>query len=280
EPPLFSVQDTPGKGRGLVAARDIPLGTRILAEKPLLMSGMPNVALFERDLIRQVNALSSVERAQFLALHDNFPDEIGYSGIFKTNGIPCGEDSNIGAVYPTISLINHSCLPNTFYCWNFTTEKETVHAIRPIGAGEEITITYTAADLSFSTRQEYFKSSFGFDCKCPLCDLPEEAIKASDDARAKLKILDELAIRMAKISPDRAFRFCYDLYVELHKEFKGYPGGLLSKVYYDAFLLTHADGDAVRAKIFAERTHTMRFICEGTDSKDMMEMVEYVEDPR
>lgn len=35
-PPLFEVTDVPGKGRGLVACKTIPKGTRILAEKPLI----------------------------------------------------------------------------------------------------------------------------------------------------------------------------------------------------------------------------------------------------
>jgi len=39
-PLLYDVRKIPGKGRGLVARSDIPEGTRILSEKPLLM--IPN----------------------------------------------------------------------------------------------------------------------------------------------------------------------------------------------------------------------------------------------
>jgi hypothetical protein len=58
------------------------------------------------------------------------------------NALPCGPNSMIGGIYPTICLINHSCLPNAHNSWNSDTKYKTIHAIRYINAREEITIFY------------------------------------------------------------------------------------------------------------------------------------------
>ncbi|KAH6695496.1 hypothetical protein F5X68DRAFT_186951 [Plectosphaerella plurivora] len=260
EPPMFSIQDIPGKGRGLIASRDIPQGARILSEKPLFQSNSFSAEELERDLIRKVNALNPPQRADFLALHDNFPDSIGFSGIYKTNALPCGEGSTTSGIYPTICLINHSCLPNAHHSWNSATRQETIHAIRPINTGDEIVISYTGPYALSSARLERLQLSFGF--------------------RSIMEMLDAMIVSMAHTNPSRALGVCLGLDLALKDEYQGYPGILAGRLYYDAFQICAADGDRERVKIFAEKTYTSRLMCEGEDSADVEAMKPYMDDPR
>ncbi len=138
---LFEIQSVPGKGK------------RILCEKPLFTT--PNMSprsVMEGNIVTKLKALSKTEQRQFLSLHNNFHGQYPFSGIVKTNALPCGPDSVMGGVYPTICLINHSCLPNAHHNWNSDERCETIHAIRYIKAGEEITISYDKGGPSDSRR--------------------------------------------------------------------------------------------------------------------------------
>ncbi|KAI2617863.1 hypothetical protein GGR54DRAFT_201187 [Hypoxylon sp. NC1633] len=106
-----------------------------------------------------------------------------------TNCLPCGPGSTIGAVYPTIWLISHSCLqmPNTI--WNEDDEVETIHAIRPIIEGEEITIDYCNGGPSHDQKPR-LQSSFGSDRHCTACSLPQQELEASDARRLEIRRLD------------------------------------------------------------------------------------------
>ena len=37
--PVYAVEDVPGKGKGLIATRDIPKGTRIISKEPIITLG-------------------------------------------------------------------------------------------------------------------------------------------------------------------------------------------------------------------------------------------------
>jgi hypothetical protein len=112
EIPLFEIKDIPGKGKGLVARFNISSGTRILCEKPLLTIQPKPREELEPLLAAKLKAMSRASQRQFLALHNNFPGKYPFGGIVKTNALPCGSGSLVGGVYPTVCLINHSCIPN------------------------------------------------------------------------------------------------------------------------------------------------------------------------
>ena len=188
---LYHVQDIPGKGRGLVARSDLAEGTRILCEEPLavLPANMSEEEM-ERQLAHQLRALNKLEQRQFLSLHNNVTGKRVFSGIFKTNALPCGPKSSLGAVYPTICFINYSCLLNSCYSWNAAAQMETVYVVRPIKAGEEITVCYTDPENT-AARQAHLKNHFGFNCSCELCSLSIIDRKASDARRNQIYQLEE-----------------------------------------------------------------------------------------
>ena len=187
--PLYEKRSIPGKGNGLVACADIPEGTRILCEKPLFTL-VSAANMVDNAVLAKVRSLAKDQQRQYLGLHNNYPNNNIFSGIFKTNALPCGPGSPIGGVYPTICLINHSCDSNSHHSWNDMTSSETIHALRDIKAGEEITICYKDPE-TYQARRAELRGSFGFDCDCSLCSLPLEERQKSDARRTRIAQLDE-----------------------------------------------------------------------------------------
>lgn len=265
--PLFEIQDIPAKGRGLVARFHIPVGTRILCEKPLIIVQPKSPNELESILATKLKALSKAEQRTFLSLHNNHPGKRPFSGIVRTNALPCGSDSKVGGIYPTICLINHSCLPNSHNNWNSSAEHETIHAIRPIKAGEEITIPYDRGGPS-AVRKAFLKTAFGFDCECAGCTLPPSEIQASDARRLRIQDLDANIgdPRRMMSNPEKSLGDCHSLLHVLKEEYGGGAGALIPRLFYDAFQISVAHGDLARASIFAEKAYKARVICEGEDS--------------
>jgi len=278
---FFNVQPVPDKGKGLVACVNIDKGKRILSEKPLFTtSNWPSMSLMESGIAAKLKELSKTEQRQFLSLHNNFPGKHPFSGIVKTNALPCGPDSTIGGVYPTICLINHSCLPNAHNNWNSDAKCETIHAIRFIKAGEEITISYDKGSPS-SSRRAHLNSAFGFDCNCSVCILPPADLQASDARRRQIQLLDEAIGDPERVmkSPEESLADCHSLLQVLEDEYKGNAGVLIAKLYYDAFQISIAHGDQARASAFAERAFKSRVICEGEDSPETQRIKSLKENP-
>jgi hypothetical protein len=188
-PPLYKIESIPGKGRGLVASSEIAMRTRILSEHPLFTLASA-VDSLECNVVAKVKTLSKEQQRYYLSLYNKNPEMGIFSGIFRTNALPCGVGSITGAIYPTICLMNHACDPNAHHSWNSATGSETIHALCDIKAGEEITISYNR-DEPASVRRANLKSSFGFDCTCGLCSLPPAEIQHSDARRLRIEELDE-----------------------------------------------------------------------------------------
>ncbi|KAK7424096.1 hypothetical protein QQX98_000706 [Neonectria punicea] len=278
--PLFEVKPISAKGRGLVARVNIPKGTRVLLEKPIFTSQSMSLDLIEKSLASKLKSLSKVEQRQFLSLHNNFPGKRPFSGIMKTNALPCGSDSTVGAVYPTICFINHSCLPNAHNNWNEDKGHETIHAIRPIMAGQEITLPYDKGGPS-SVRQAKLQQSFGFRCDCTICSLPRPELLASDARRSEIQRLDDAIGNPFNMmtNPGASLANCYSLLQTLEEEFRGSPGVLLARVQYDAFQISIAHGDQARAAVFAENAYRSRVECEGEDSPTAQNMKALMQNP-
>ncbi|KAF4626593.1 hypothetical protein G7Y89_g11560 [Cudoniella acicularis] len=143
---MLKIAPVSNKGLGLAATARISKGTRILAEPPLLTYPLSTLlnspALLAEKLIAMhisTLSLSLNQQRSLLSLHNNFPST-PFSGILKTNGLPTKEGE--GGIFITANRINHACIPDIHHCWNSLTEKLTVHAIRDIEEGEEITISY------------------------------------------------------------------------------------------------------------------------------------------
>ncbi|KAF3445707.1 hypothetical protein FNV43_RR10883 [Rhamnella rubrinervis] len=70
-------------------------------------------------------------------------------------------------LYPVISIINHSCLPNAVLV--FEGRSAVVHAVQHIPKDAEVLISYVETARSTMTRQKALKEQYFFTCKCPRC---------------------------------------------------------------------------------------------------------------
>ena len=280
--PLYSIQSIPGKGRGLIACSKIAKGTRVLVESPLLtVTRMASTGILERDIAAKLKTLSKAQQRQFLSLHNNFPGTNPFSGIVKTNALPCGPDSRLGGIYLIICLINHSCIANAHNSWNEVAEHETIHAVRDIEEGEEITIRYDGGEPS-TARRLHLKDAFGFDCTCSLCLLPSDQVEASDARRVKIGCLDYCIgnASTALEKPDDVLAACHSLAVLLKEEYNLSAVALMARLYYDAFQICIAHGDQARASVFAELAYGSRVVCEGEDSAKATRMKGFMSNPK
>ncbi|KAF7561020.1 hypothetical protein G7046_g3146 [Stylonectria norvegica] len=110
----FQITKVPGKGKGMVARRGFTSGTLIISEEPLLT--LPNLPFEQLDgvVAAKLKPLSREDQRRFLALANSIHESFPFGGTARTNILPCGLGDQTGAVYPTISRINHSCDPNTY----------------------------------------------------------------------------------------------------------------------------------------------------------------------
>ena len=185
------VTEIEGKGRGLVAARDIKMGEFIFLDKPAIK--LPNHSPLESDtglseeefdsIMKQVKNLSSEAKRHFYSLEEKKKgkEEIEKRGsitnkelgIFSKNAT--GDQKNM-ALFLNCALLNHSCAPNAAVEPTEDQNNE-VRAIKDISKGEEVTIFYKCFDCNTYTkigwkgneRMKVIKDILGFDCKCCVC---------------------------------------------------------------------------------------------------------------
>ncbi|KAK9993553.1 hypothetical protein SO802_023256 [Lithocarpus litseifolius] len=84
-------------------------------------------------------------------------------------------------LYPVISIINHSCLPNSVLV--FEGRLAVIRAVQHIPQGAEVSISYIDTTGSTMTRQKALKEQYLFTCSCPRCiklgqsdDIQESAV--------------------------------------------------------------------------------------------------------
>ena len=193
----YEARAVDGKGLGLFATRDIHEGERLIAEVPLARWLMPKDAsqqVRRRSFEQLIAEFTPAQRAGFLALshsthHGDASGGRTMMGTWLTNALPINyedgygndETHDEGAVFAVISRINHSCVPNCHHEWNPALGRETIHAIAPIAAGTELTISYLMpAGRPCTERQERLQAQFGFTCDCALCGLCGDAQQRSD----------------------------------------------------------------------------------------------------
>ncbi|KAF7388166.1 hypothetical protein HZH66_010933 [Vespula vulgaris] len=101
------------------------------------------------------------------------------SGIFNTNSFETivvqdkDHYTSLRGLYPMGALLNHACVPNTRHHYD-SQQQLYVIAVRPISAGEEITMTYI--DLFWDTilRRQVLSITKNFFCRCSRCSDPAE----------------------------------------------------------------------------------------------------------
>lgn len=275
---MYKIQDVPGKGKGLVATQAIPKGTRILSEKPIIT--VPGHTTMSSEQLmtlisKQVDALSKNHQQEFLALRNIHPfNDVGqkYLGIILTNGLPANDGE--GGIFLQACRINHACDSNAHHNWNKNIKQHTIHALRDIGKGEEITIYYIGRHRNRETRIRWLQERFGFICSCGLCSLPLDQSQESDKRLERILRLDYLinqgGLEKTFSNPLEMLHYVdhqVRLYNEHDANIPGYP-----RAYSFAAQIAIAHGDLARAQIFVDRALDGRICFEGDDSDKVIKL--------
>lgn len=81
-------------------------------------------------------------------------------------------DKNVStiALFTKCARLNHNCLPNTYASWNTTNNQEALYAIRNIGAGQALTISYEETVGGDSiVRRNFLEQRWKFTSVCRTC---------------------------------------------------------------------------------------------------------------
>jgi hypothetical protein len=283
---MYSIQDVPGKGKGVVAIQRISKGTRILCEEPIITTPQneSDSARLRTSIDRQVNALSKYQRQAFLSMHNihaykNITEQ--YLGIIRTNGLSIGTDGIDGGIFLEACRINHACDNNAQKNWNNNIKRHTVHALRDIEEDEEITIYYLGINKSREARIKALQAKFGFTCSCGLCSLPLKQSQESDQRLEKIYQLESLisqgGLDGILSSPLRTLRYVdqqVDLYIE-----QGPGDSGLSRAFFDAAQIAIANGDLARGRIFIERALSAWQTSSGSDCEEVVQHGYLAHDP-
>lgn len=198
----FEIRDAEGKGKGAFATRTVREGERIIAEAPLARWSVAHEATSEARLqsfsamaaALEPSRVAGLEALSQAALHGG---ERTLMGTWLTNALPINYEGNSeteeAAVFPRIARINHTCLPNCHHEWNPALQMETVHALREIARGEELSICYLLPKgRTRAERQSHLARRFGFRCGCALCTLAGREAEASDARQREIGDLEPL----------------------------------------------------------------------------------------
>lgn len=194
EDPMYTLQEIPGKGKGLIAAQKISLGTRILFEKPVIR--MANSVLDNPTLVasicEQVNSLALEQRQAFLSMQNIYSDEAAsqYLGIFRTNGLPFAAKQVFSLIHVVLTM---TCDDKTLIkSCNVNIEQHTIHVMQETKKGQEITISYVGVLNSRGVRQETLQREFAFNCSRRLGFLPPDQSQESDKRLNEILRLDSM----------------------------------------------------------------------------------------
>ncbi|KAG8780996.1 hypothetical protein FRC15_009113 [Serendipita sp. 397] len=192
--PSFRIAPTHRHGQGAFATKPISIGELIHVEAPLVIQDdMRSAQSILSSLCVQPTTLTQA----YLNLHNAFGDGMEpLLGIFNSNCIPLAPVEPVPTVPDSIlehgvflqlARFNNSCNPNTSLTWDERRSRITVHAIQPISAGAEITISYGQPMFAVkSDRRDYLQRTMGFLCTCSCCSLTGEASSVSDARRTEL----------------------------------------------------------------------------------------------
>ena len=174
-----------GKGRGVMAARDIKMGEVVFVDKPVLkVPRRPNdIWNMLQSLKSQINNMPSEAKIHYDKIPSKEKDICTRAlEIIGDHSKSIGEWS---ILFLNAALINHSCSPNVTgdsFQKNGDAWYE-VRAIKDISKGDEISkfyarcgckemdevFSYKAFGCNTQKRRAVIKKHFRFDCKCGVC---------------------------------------------------------------------------------------------------------------
>ena len=279
---IYIIENSPGKGLGMFATNSIRKGTRILAEKPFFcLSEAPELSLIDpyapNDISEAFDHLTINEQSKYMSLH--CPERSDCSPLVSIYEANCYEMGPGTCICLDASRINHSCIPNAHFSWNDSTKRITVHAVKDIPMGEEVTISYCPAIRTFKGRQSSLKP-YVFTCRCLACQMDTEFGRSSRIRRQQMRNLDhEIADFQHDPSAARAeYGNCNEEPAILRLVNLLNDEGLVyetSRAYHDAAEWAWKQGLRVEALQYASKELDVDLCCVGRDSPSYKETMNF-----
>ncbi|KAG8989488.1 hypothetical protein FRB90_002213 [Tulasnella sp. 427] len=191
-PDVYEVVDVPGRGKGMVARRNIKQGELILTDDPILRyEPDPQEDPIEYVWTQMANLTwEQANEIQSLSYPPATPPRGVPLAIVMTNGYVAGPSM---ALFTKAARMNHACASamNVAHNWRETDEKLYMHALKDIKKGEELFTSYIDSKEPREARMKALKDDYHFECDCPVCSLPEHLSVQSDVKLSNLKELFE-----------------------------------------------------------------------------------------
>jgi len=222
---MYEIRHAGAKGFGVFATRSIPRGTRILAERPAFTvrsesevfaatrrlgeTERRNLMQLSVSPVRQSSVLSWAEAiwhggrevladvlrsaqgdekpANAVSAWGSLMEYPGVLSVFRNNNFDIG--NGVQAFFKDICRLNHACAPNAQGNFNTALGRFTIHAVRPIDAKEEITLSYLAEHGALrDARQSRLLDRYGFLCDCPGCDTAGKRSQEGEERRRRMQV--------------------------------------------------------------------------------------------
>jgi len=200
-----------GKGLGVLAARPLQRGERLLAELPLATLTRRGGRLDQHAFEDVVGTLSPSARAAYFALSQSevlYGSRKSAEGVWRSNAYPTGtlaDGAPQAAVFSLACRLNHSCSPNAHVAWSTNLQRQTVHALRPIKEGDEVLVSYLEPGLARCERRDAIRRKFGFDCACSLCTLHGAELEESDARQRRISQIDSITESCSEANNGRGY---------------------------------------------------------------------------
>ncbi|KAJ7489353.1 hypothetical protein FB451DRAFT_1553188 [Mycena latifolia] len=150
----YRVEKIAGKGRGIVASRDLKAGEIVLMESPLIflvkdeLNALVFLALPKPAIHAMMLLHNTIPESRKFSLDIDIPQHrlLDYlNGVVSTNAFGDTVDVNgtqAGLIVLTGSLFNHSSEPNVHRMFDIAASKMAFTTIAAVKEGEELTINY------------------------------------------------------------------------------------------------------------------------------------------
>ncbi|KAK4205086.1 hypothetical protein QBC40DRAFT_344953 [Triangularia verruculosa] len=280
----YTIAAVEGKGLGLVAKKPISTGEVIMSLPPTILVHRTFFDHFPPSSVNPllstaVNFLPTPLAEAFLEQMPHFSgDKI--NSIMQTNsfqmdlGTKSAEGGHHYGNWPEVSRFNHDCRPNVAFHIEPKTLQHVTTVVRPVAAGEELTISYLDQLDATENRKLRALHAWGFDCSCAVCSGTPKQIKKSDKKVEEIKKIEE------KLSgfTDRVDKKLLERLVKLYKEerLESKSAGGLTLVALNYNMLGDAKNAVKYAKL-AEEAVLREF---GEGNGDVEAMRELAGDPK
>jgi hypothetical protein len=213
--------------------------------------------------------------------------------IWHTNCLPLGapdRPSEIWGLFAVTCRANHACKPSARFLWRADLQRELLIAVRPIAAGEEVTVSYSPRhemqvarapgqsgggvplkvgalagsvgtfNQARAARQAHLRPQFNFDCGCAACAAPP--CEASDQRLFQIGwLLDHVSV-IGCANPATALDMCERVLCLMAVEGTDTPADRAA-VHSAALELALLAGDEDRAREHVSAALVCTRLCEG-----------------